>query len=1208
VNAGAVTWGSGTTGVTGVVSATNSLVGTSASSQLTYVGSQDGRIIVQESIGLNRPVYVGFTDPSQLTFASATGQDITMTPGFLTRTLDTGTAVTLQASNDITVNSPIVANNPGGAGGALTLQAGRSILLNAGITTDDGNLTLIGNERLVAGLVDADRAAGDAVIAMAAGTTLNAGAGDVVVDLRDGQGKTNAGAGLVTLANVQARDVTVTNALGGVTVAGAVQAARAVSMVGAGQTTIAAGGSVANADATRDVVLASTGGAFVNQAGAGAVSAARRLLVYAADPATSARGGLAGRNFYGLTYAGNGPGTIGGADNRFLFASVPTLTVTAADASKVYGDALPAFTFTTSGLVDGDLLADALAGSPLLTTAASQGSGVGGYAIAAEAGTATSPAGYTLAFAPGTLTVTPAALTVAAEARSKVYGDADPALTFQTTGLRLSDTAGSVLTGALTRAAGENVGAYGIGQGTLASNANYTIAFTGANLTVTPAPLTIAAEARSKVYGDADPALTFQTAGLRLSDTAGSVLTGALTRAAGENVGAYAIGQGTLASNANYTVSFTGANLTVTPAPLTITAEARSKVYGDADPALTFQTAGLRLSDTAGSVLTGALTRAAGENVGAYAIGQGTLASNANYAIAFTGSNLTVTPAPLTVTADARSKVYGDADPALSFQAAGFRLGDTTGTALTGALTRAAGENVGAYAIGQGSLAAANYAIAFTGSNLTVTPAALTVTADARSKVYGDEDPALTFQTTGLRLSDTAGSVLTGALTRAAGENVGAYAIGQGTLASNANYTVSFTGSNLTVTPATLTVAADARSKVYGDADPTLTFQAAGFRFADTAGMVLNGALTRAAGENVGAYAIGQGTLASSANYTVSFTGANLTVTPAPLTIAGQDAAKVYGDADPAFGFLATGFRLGDTAAVLTGALGRVAGEDVGSYALQRGTLAAANYDLTVTGGALAITPAPLSAAPAAQTKTYGAADPALAVVATGLRRGDTAAQVFSGALARAAGEDAGAYAVARGTLAANANYVLTFSDGTFRIAPAPLSVRADDASRLVGEENPAFTATFSGLVRGETPAALGGALAFRTAADRSSPAGAYAVTPFGLLSANYEIAFVDGTLTVRPRAQAPAAPSRPVVPPELNRPPVIVLPAVAQGPGEAGAPAGVPFAASLPPASPPVPPPALLAGGAPGSGVGPGLRIVAGATGFPGGEEQQTQ
>src|SRR5262249_28747004 len=81
-------------------------------------------------------VTVGLTDPNQLTYSQGQAQTMTLTPDFLTRTLNTGTAVVLEASNDITVNSPITVS-AGGQSGALTLQAGRSIVLNASITTDN---------------------------------------------------------------------------------------------------------------------------------------------------------------------------------------------------------------------------------------------------------------------------------------------------------------------------------------------------------------------------------------------------------------------------------------------------------------------------------------------------------------------------------------------------------------------------------------------------------------------------------------------------------------------------------------------------------------------------------------------------------------------------------------------------------------------------------------------------------------------------------------------------------------------------------------------------------------------------------------------------------------------------------------------------------------------------------------------------------------
>ncbi len=54
-----------------------------------------------------------------------------------------------------------------------------------------------------------------------------------------------------------------------------------------------------------------------------------------------------------------------------------------------------------------------------------------------------------------------------ADAKTKVYGDADPSLTYQVSGLKNGDTAGAVLNGgSLSRVAGENVGVYGINQGT----------------------------------------------------------------------------------------------------------------------------------------------------------------------------------------------------------------------------------------------------------------------------------------------------------------------------------------------------------------------------------------------------------------------------------------------------------------------------------------------------------------------------------------------------------------------------------------------------------------------------------------------------------------------------------------------------------------------------------------------------------------------
>src|SRR6185295_14963513 len=108
----------------------------------------------------------------------------------------------------------------------------------------------------------------------------------------------------------------------------------------------------------------------------------------------------------------------------------------------------------------------------------------------------------------------------------------------------------------------------------------------------------------------------------------------------------------------------------------------------------------------------------------------------------------------------------------------------------------------------------------------------------------------------------------------------------------------------------------------------------------------------------------------------------------------------------------------------------------------------------------------------------------------------------------------AGTYAVTPGGLT-SANYVVTFVDGTLTVNRAAVTVTANAASRMYGQANPAFTASYAGFINGDDASALGGTLAFTTPATDRSPAGTYAVTPSGLTSANYAVTFVDGTLTV---------------------------------------------------------------------------------------------
>ncbi|ELK4800740.1 two-partner secretion system adhesin CdrA [Pseudomonas aeruginosa] len=813
-----------------------------------------------------------------------------------------------------------------------------------------------------------------------------------------------------------------------------------------------------------------------------------------------------------------------------------TATLTANDATRVYGDVNPTLTATMSGINAIDAYVNSQFNDLYQATAsttATQASNVGQYAITGNAnGSEYFSQRYQLVRQDGKLTVTPAQLIVSADAKTKVYGDADPTLTYQVSGLKNSDTAAGVLSGNLGRVAGENVGNYGILQGGLGLNtANYTLSYVGNDLRITPAQLNVIADAKTKVYGDLDPALTYQVSGLKRGDTAGAVLNGgSLSRVAGENVGVYGINQGGLGLvSSNYTLNYQGNNLTITKALLNVIADAKTKVYGDADPALTYQVSGLKNGDTAGAVLNGgSLSRVAGENVGVYGINQGGLGLlSANYDLSYQGNNLTITKALLNVNADAKTKVYGDADPSLTYQVSGLKNGDTAGAVLNGgSLSRVAGENVGVYGINQGDLAlnSGNYDLSYQGNNLTITKALLNVIADAKTKVYGDADPSLTYQVSGLKNGDTAGAVLNGGgLVRVSGENVGNYAIQQGGLGLvSGNYDLAYQGNNLTITKALLNVIADAKTKVYGDADPSLTYQVSGLKNGDSAGSILTGGLNRAAGENVGVYGINQGDLAlNSGNYDLSYQGNNLTITKALLNVIADAKTKVYGDADPSLTYQVSGLKNGDTAgAVLNGgSLSRVAGENVGVYGINQGDLAlnSGNYDLSYQGNNLTITKALLNVIADARTKVYGDADPALTYQVSGLKNGDTAGAVLNGgSLSRVAGENVGVYGINQGDLALNSgNYDLSYQGNNLTITKALLNVIADAKTKVYGDADPSLTYQVSGLKNGDTAGAVlnGGGLV-RVSGEN---VGNYAIQQggLGLVSGNYDLAYQGNNLTI---------------------------------------------------------------------------------------------
>lgn len=257
--------------------------------------------------------------------------------------------------------------------------------------------------------------------------------------------------------------------------------------------------------------------------------------------------------------------------------------------------------------------------------------------------------------------------------------------------------------------------------------------------------------------------------------------------------------------------------------------------------------------------------------------------SNDNDGYAYRTVN--VVPRKITVSVDGKTKVYGEVDAELTYQIASGSLLPGDNLADLGiVLIRDAGEDVASYEISrQSSVLNPDYDINFDYTNAfyDITKRPITITADAKSKVYGEVDPALTYTINPGGL--VAGDSVTGELARASGEHKGDYSINQGTLAISDNYEITVTSGLFSITKASITVTADAITKVFGAVDPALTYQITSGAL--VSGDVFTGSPLRVAGETVGSYAINRGTLTLSDDYDISFIDGTFTITAAPSPV-----------------------------------------------------------------------------------------------------------------------------------------------------------------------------------------------------------------------------------------------------------------------------------------------------------------------------------
>jgi len=767
-------------------------------------------------------------------------------------------------------------------------------------------------------------------------------------------------------------------------------------------------------------------------------------------------------------------------NGSLLTVTPAVLTVTATNVARSPGTANPVLTAIITGYLNHDSTS-VVSGSPVLATSAITSSPPGGYPITVDASAMTAT-NYTFLGVPGTLSIGNTQQITFPGVPTQTYGQTVALQAIATSALPIAYTVISgpaFLNANLTSLTLTGIGTVVVEADQAGSSGLAAAAPVQVSFTVQPATLTVTPVSLSIPSGSAAPALTATITGFVAGDSA-SVVTGtpALSDSipAGTPLGTYPITTSVAGMSAANYVFQTGTGAVKVVGSQTI--------LFSAIPAQTYGST-LTLNATAGSGLAVAFSLVSGPATltGSHLTltGVGTVVIQADQAggsgfgpAPAVQQSITVQPATITVAATSATQSFGTAIPALTYQLSGFQLGDAQ--ALVSGLpvlatTATAVSAPAAYPItvSVSGLSLTNYLFVGVPGVLTITPATLTVVAISTARAYGATNPTLSYIAFGFAGGDTL-AIMSGILGTPAssGSSAGPYPITRGTLSAGANYAVDFTPGVLTVTPATLYVAADAEIMSAGAAVPTLAYSMSGFISPDTASVVTGTpvlATTATSASPAGSYPITVSAAGLSAsNYAfIPITGI-LSVTTAAS--AGSTAQAISG-----FGPLPAQV-YGDATFTLTGVTGGGSGQPVLFISGNPAVATVSGSQITIVGaGSCSIT------ATQAGDSSYAAATP-----------------------------------VAE----------------TLTVAPAALTITATDKTFVAGGAVPALSAAYAGFVNGDLAASLTTPAVLSTTATSASLAGLYPITVSGATDPNYTITLVTGVMTVTAAPAAPAATASP--------------------------------------------------------------------------------
>ena len=430
--------------------------------------------------------------------------------------------------------------------------------------------------------------------------------------------------------------------------------------------------------------------------------------------------------------------------------------------------------------------------------------------------------------------------------------------------------------------------------------------------------------------------------------------------------------------------------VTVTKIPLIAHVANTTKVYGDANPEFNITYSGFRDGDSEVGFSVPASISTIVDNsskVGKYDIVASGVVSD-KYEISYIPGTLTVTKAPLTISAGNYTKKQGDAMPVFKASYTGFKNGENE-SVLTKQPVFSCEANEASvpaeYAVTISGADAENYDISYEQGRLTVVEAdAVVVRAKSYSRQYGDENPVFEFETDGAALDGTPEIVCSAV----ANSPVGSYTIEvkQGSIK---NYNVHFESGSLVITKAPLSISAGNYTKKQGDAMPVFKASYTGFKNGEDESVLTKQPVFSCEANETSAPADYAVTVsdAEAENYDISYEQGRLTVTDADaVVVRAKSYSRVYGDANPVFEFETEGTVLDGTPEIVCSA---DKSSQVGSYTIEVRQGSIKNYNVHFENGSLAITKASLTISAGNYTKKQGDAMPEFKANYTGFKNGE---------------------------------------------------------------------------------------------------------------------------------------------------------------------------------------------------------------------------